>query len=133
VNRMERIGPEALMVQSRIDPRVELAEFARMEYRFADMRSVEATIRGELKYLPVRRSASRRLLRWAHARLRGEEVRVVGSPAGRSLAVGIAAERAAGLPALQGPALAAIPAARAGTRAERAAVPISAAPLFVRA
>jgi hypothetical protein len=42
---MERMGPEALMVQSRVLPRVDLAEYARLEYTYEDIRVVAAGLR----------------------------------------------------------------------------------------
>jgi hypothetical protein len=130
---MMRMGPEALLVKSKMDPRAELAEYARLEYSCADVHAIEARIRTELEYLPVRRSVGRRFLRWGQRRLRGEEDR---AEAGRTVAphaVEIAAAGSVQARALSGATLAAMPAMRAGSRPERMMGPISAAPILGRA
>jgi hypothetical protein len=59
---MEPVGPEASLVSAKIDPRVQLAEFARWEYPREEVRAVEERARTELVELEAERSATRAML-----------------------------------------------------------------------
>jgi len=129
---MTGMGPEALLVRSRVDPRVELAEYALRDCSRPEVRAVEEMIRRELACLPVRRSAAQRLLGWGRKRLRRDDVPLAVAPA-------VWRERAeaptkAGAPAraLGEATLAAMPAVRAGVRPDRAGPLIAALPVYAR-
>jgi hypothetical protein len=127
---MTRMGPEALMVRWKTEPRADLALFAQFELARRDAREEEARILRELEYLPVTNTVSRRLRRWARG--------VFGDGAARTRVEGLRGERRATEPVVlatglaPGRTLAAIPAARSGVRAEGAGTPISAAPVCLR-
>jgi hypothetical protein len=75
------MGPEALLLKSRIDPRAELAEYARLEYPRAEVLAVEARIRSELENLPGKRSIAGRLLGWRRKRSPVGDVLLASGPA----------------------------------------------------
>lgn len=90
---MERRGPEALMVQARVVPRTDLADYARLEYAYEDVRVIAAKLQEAADPRPGERSAVGGLILRAHAWLSGradrgaevpvvrEESRAVGAPA----------------------------------------------------
>jgi len=119
VNLMMPVGPEALIVQSKIDARVELAEFLRLEYGRSDARAVVAGILLAAEAPRARRPMGERLVRWARRQF------------GRD-AVPLEAKRAAGGAGPLGAPLAAMPAARAGLRPEEGAPCLSAVPALGR-
>ena len=116
---MMPVGPEALMVQYKMDARVELAEFLQLEYRQGDARALAAGIGLAAEVDRSRRPVAERLSLW----LRGRLVREV-----RPIAAGLAAEAC---PQSVAP-LAALPAARTGTRPEEGAPSLSAIPALTR-
>lgn len=127
------MGPEALMVRSRTDARVDLAEFTRLEYAGCDGRALEGWVRSEMESRPDERAVTQRLRRWGKRLLR----RYDGKPAGRAVRHGIAADASAeGLVAarpLSGTTLAAMPASLGGVGPEGKAAPIAAVPVLARA
>lgn len=129
---MMGMGPEMALVKSRVDPRAELAQFAAHVGSRAEVRAVEEMIRRELEFLPVRRSAAQRFLRWGKKRLqRGEESLEVGPAVWAKRADEPAEGRAAArTPAVT--SLAAMPALRSGMAPKAGASPIPAAPVFAR-
>jgi hypothetical protein len=131
---MMRMGPEALLVLQRTSPRSGMAEYARLEYPRAERLSVDATIERELAYLPVKRSATQRLIRWAREWFRHDEAPPLPVLAAvRPKTFEVARERdAPGRPS-SGAVLAAVPALRAGSRAEGEPHSISALPVLGRA
>jgi hypothetical protein len=129
---MMRIGPEALMVTYRIDYRAELAQYARAEFAETDPCRVEAMLRDDLEYLPVRRSPAQRLLRWAREGLGRAEPRVATTLAARPIAIVTEAERVGATRPLAGATLAALPALQGGGRPTGASTPIAAAPACAR-
>ena len=78
---MTAIGPEALLVQARVDPRVVLAEYALHDCTREEVRAVEEMIRRELECLPVRHTAAERLVRWGRKRLRRADLPLAAAPA----------------------------------------------------
>ena len=110
---MRGMGPEALLVQARVDPRVVLAEYALHDCTREEARAVEELIRRELECLPVRHTAAERLLRWGRKRFRRADLPLAAAPAlcrepeGR-------ANHAADAPAARGGALIAAAPAYAG-------------------
>jgi hypothetical protein len=119
VNPMMPVGPEALMVQSKTDARVELAEFLQLEYRRGDARALAAGIGLAPEVYRSRRPAIERLRLW----LRGPVGRAVRSSADH---LGADARSQSLAP------LAALPAARAGMRPEEGTTSLSAIPALTR-
>ena len=119
MSKMIPLGPEALMVKSSMDARVELAEFLRLEYAGADLRSMDARMRREAEAargdVPSRRPLLSRARRW----FRDDKDRAVAS-------------NASDVPSLSGATLAAMPAARAGACPEGPAAPLSVLPASAR-
>ena len=74
-------GPEELLVKPRVDPRAELAQYAHFEGSRAGVRATDAMLRRELDFLPVKRSAFQRLLRWAKGEGRYERSPLAAAPA----------------------------------------------------
>src|SRR5271170_3640291 len=72
VTTMMRMGPEALSVKFKTDPRADLALFAQLELARRDLHEGEAALRMEQEYLPVTYSAARRLVRWGRQWLRSD-------------------------------------------------------------
>jgi hypothetical protein len=133
VNEMVRMGPEALLVQQKMSPRSGMAEYARLEYARADRRSIEAGIRLELEYLPSKRPAAERFVRWGRELFRREEARGPVLAAVRPTEPRAAGGRRALAQSGPGATLAVVPALQAGVRAEGEPKPISALPVFGRA
>jgi hypothetical protein len=122
---MMRMGPEAAMVKSKMDPRAELARIARTDYRIVDVRALYARLPIEAEYLPPTRSPAQRFLRWGQHWLRRGGAPANGGPLAAAPAMARPPEgrevRCAGL--------AAMPAALARAGPERPAAPISGLPL----
>jgi hypothetical protein len=133
VNRMTRMGPEALLVQQKMSPRSGMAEYARLEYVRVDRRSVEAGIRLELEYLPSKRPAAQRFVRWGRELFRRDEARAPVIAAVRPTEPEVAWGHGAPVRSGSSASLAAVPALRAGVCAEGEPKPISALPVFGRA
>jgi hypothetical protein len=130
---MMRMGPEALLVAQKTAPRSGTAEYARLEYSRADLLSFEATIRSELKYLPVKRSAAQRLIRWGRQWFRHDEARIPVLAAVRPKTLEVGREPSAPAPPRSVATLAAVPALGAGASAEGEPHLISSLPVFSRA
>jgi|GEM_PF-6911981 len=129
---MMGMGPEALLLKSKVDPRAELAEYARLGYSRMEVRAVDAMIRRELEYLPVRRSAVQRLLGWGKKRLRHDEVLLAGGPAIWAKGVERPVDRGSEVRASAATSLAAMPAIRSEVQPRGAAPSISATLVFTR-
>jgi hypothetical protein len=126
------MGPEGLLVNARIDPRVELAEYARLEYPERGPLYVEGWLRSEAAFLPARKTPSQRLLRWAARRLHlGRAVPERGAEATGAPLSAVAEEIADARELMSAP-LAALPAYRAVRVRRRDAVPLSALPALGR-
>lgn len=119
---MRGMGPESLLVKSRVDPRVELAQYALRDGARVEARVVEEMLRRELELFPARHSAVRRLLRWGRERLRRDDVPLAGGPAVWRAREGAEARE------LADATLAAMPAMRAPAAPEGASAPLSAIP-----
>lgn len=74
-------GPEELLVRARVDPRAELAQYARFEGSRAGVRATDALLRRELDFLPVKRSPMRRFLRWVKGEGRYDRAPLAAAPA----------------------------------------------------
>jgi hypothetical protein len=115
------MGPEALLVSSRIASRAGLTEYAGLDYARSNVLCVEAAVRANRELLSGRPSAARGLLRWGRKWFRRVDAR--GSPIAATLAARPKAVEtstrnlgpARGTP--QAP-LAALPALQAGVRPE---------------
>lgn len=130
---MEPMGPEALLVMARTRTNSGVAEYARLEYPRANHLAVEAAVRRELKYLPVKRSAAERLVRWGRAWFHHDEVRepLLASVRAKTLEgtrEGVVFSRSGA-----SASLAAVPGLQGRARIEREPPAISAVPLFGRA
>jgi len=136
VNRMMRLGPEALLVASRVAPRADLVQYGQLEYARSDVLWVEAAVHARLEVMPVKRSTTAALLSWGRKWFRRADLRVApiaASPAVRPRAAGTATMGgAAARRASQAP-LAALPTTRTGFRPEGEPSSISAVPLYGRA
>jgi len=126
------MGPEALLVRARFDPRVVLAEYALEDCTREAARTVEEMLRRELAALPVRRTLAQRLRGWGRQRLARTSVPLAAAPA---LCRGAAEGPVGGEPADPAYAevtLAAMPALRGGTRPAGAGALVGAAPAYAR-
>jgi hypothetical protein len=126
------MGPEALLVQARVDPRVVLAEYALRDCNREEVRAVEEMLRRELECLPVRYTAAQRLLRWGRKRLRRVDLPLAAAPAlcrEPEMAPAAPGTAARGLASAT---LAALPAWRAAVRPAGAGRMVAAAPAYVR-
>jgi hypothetical protein len=126
------MGPEAVLVRSRSNPRSGLAEFARLEYPRLDPRSVEAMVEVASRPPSANSPGLLGLFGRAPKWLRRGDVRIAASVAARRTAVEIAEERVTRARPLAPAPLAALPGIRSGLRPEGAARPISAVPVFGR-
>jgi hypothetical protein len=129
---MTGMGPEALLVRHRADPRAELAAYAIRDGSRAEVRAVEERLRRELELLPVRHTLGERLFRWGRKRLRREDVPLAAGPALYREGREATAETRAQARAFAGASLAAMPAIQAGVRPEGVRPPIAAAPVYAR-
>ena len=129
---MMPMGPEALMVRSKIDARVELAEFLRLEYSRADGWVVGAMIRGELDRYPPGPAPAQRLRQWGRRLLRRGDGPGAESPAVRALPGQASAEGRTARRARSGVTLAAMPAGRGARGAEEGSAPIAAIPVLLQ-
>ncbi len=127
---MMRMGPEALLVKSRVEPRVDLEEFARTEYRVIEYRAVETRVRAELEYFPPSRSVSGRLAHWGQRWFRRGGSNLAKAPAPRPLTVEVARAGASPTRPTAGPTLASMPAMLASRRASNGPAPSSGLPVF---
>ncbi|MGA8709877.1 MAG: hypothetical protein ACLP8Y_06570 [Thermoplasmata archaeon] len=129
---MRGMGPEALLIQARVDPRVVLAEYALHDCTREEVRAVEEMLRRELECLPVRHTAVQRLVRWGRKRLRRVDLPLAAAPAlcrepeKAPHAPGAAAR------GLAGATLAALPALRAAVHPAGAGPMVAAAPAYAR-
>jgi len=129
---MMRMGPEALLVTPTVDPRVALAEFAVRDSTREGVRAVKAMLRRELEYLPVRRTAAQRLMRWGRKRLRRDDLPLAAAPALVREAAVAPAKTHAVARVFAGAALAAMGRLRAGARPKEAGALVAAAPVYAR-
>ncbi len=126
------MGPEALMVRSKMDARLELAEFMRLEYSRGDATSVEAEIRAELDLRPRAHPLARRLQRWTGRLLRRPEADPAEALAARTPMVPMPQDYLREGRTLAGATLASLPAARAAVGPGGKATPITAVPVLSR-
>ncbi|MGA8535769.1 MAG: hypothetical protein WB789_00050 [Thermoplasmata archaeon] len=108
---MERMGPEALMVLSRTAPRLDGAEYARLEYAYEDIRAVVAGLAVGADEVRAGSSAIGSWVLRAQVWLRGKAAPDVASAAD---------------------ALAALPAVAAGGAPEGEPMPVWAIPVLLR-
>jgi hypothetical protein len=132
VNEMMPLGPEALLVGSRTDARVELAEFLRLEYAGVEPRYAIAIVRREVEPVPARRPPADRLRRWARSWLRRDDEQRAADPEVGSRARGARADGVAAGATLGGATLAAMPAIQGGPCAEGGPLSLSAMPALGR-
>jgi len=116
------MGPEELMVRSKVDPRAELAQYARFEGSPEAVRATDALLRRELEFLPVKRSRLARFVRWAKGERRYERAPLAAAPA-LCRETAPRARAAADAKALDRVGLAALPAIEAEGRAAGGAAP----------
>jgi hypothetical protein len=126
---MMPMGPEALMVRSKMDARLELAEFMRLEYSQGDATGVEAEIRAQLEQRPRVPTVTRRIQLWSKrllARPARETRTRVEAPMG---AIALPDDCRRDALVLGGATLAALAATRREARPEVHAAPIAALPV----
>jgi hypothetical protein len=123
------MGPEALLVRARVDPRVVLAEYALRDCTREGVRALEEMLRRDLEAFPVRRTLTQRLRGWGRQRLRRVDVPLAAAPALAREEVGSvdAAARA-----YDDATLAAMPALRALGRPAGAEPLMCAMPVYAR-
>jgi len=125
---MVQVGPEALLVKSRVDPRAELAQYVHVKGSRGDVRATEAFLRRELAYLPVKRSAVQRLFGWGKKPARFDAAPLGAGPVVWPKGIESGSKSMADAREFAGTGLAALPAVRAGARPQGAPTPISALP-----
>jgi len=130
VNEMMPMGLGAGLARVRAEPGAQLAEAALREHARAEAREVEARIRKELEYLPVKPSAARRLVRWGGKWLGGRDLRAPRDAMVQPMVCEAAAEVDRGRKDGLTGTLAAVPAMRERGRPQGATLPISAVPVF---
>jgi hypothetical protein len=116
------MGPEALMVRSKTDARLELAEFMRLEYARGDARWVEAQFRSDVELLPSELALAPRLRDWIG--------KLGPRRKDRSAALPDQLRRESDAPA--GTSLAAMPAGRVERDPLAGRAPLAAAPILTR-
>jgi len=125
---MKAMGPEASLLSAKIDPRVQLAEYARWEYPREEVRAVEERFLGDLLGPEAERSAVRVILGRAAGGL-GRDRRTTPMVPEVAPLTPAATEGRVGVPELGSAPLLAMPALWADGNERDSGLPISALPV----